>query len=73
MNRVRVNSVYTFRPVLIDRADSALMARISAGDRVRVINLYGCPRANTMGHCHVADATTGRFIALVCCNSLVKS
>jgi hypothetical protein len=37
---------------------------------VRVVNLPGCPRANTMGHCHVACPETGRFIGLVCAASL---
>jgi len=38
---------------------------------VQVVNLRGCPKANTMGHCHVNDAD-GRFAGLVCTSSLVK-
>lgn len=33
---------------------------------------HGCPRNGTMGHCFVADATTGRFYGLVLVNSLQK-
>jgi ornithine cyclodeaminase/alanine dehydrogenase-like protein (mu-crystallin family) len=26
---------------------------------------FGCPKNGTLGHCYVADATTGQFIGLV--------
>ena len=65
--RVRVNSLYTYNPVLLDRMANL---PINKGDIVRVTNLHGCPPANTMGQCYVADPETGRFIGLVCCNSL---
>jgi hypothetical protein len=42
---------------------------MKAGDVVRVVNLPGCPRANTMGHCHVAHLD-GTFAGLVCTSSL---
>ena len=32
----------------------------------------GCPKNGTMGHCFVADATTGKFIGLVLLASLTK-
>ena len=64
--RVRVGSLYEYNAVPIDR-DVA----IPDGAIVRVINLYGAPPANTMNHCYVAVPDTGRFIAMVCCNSLV--
>jgi hypothetical protein len=34
-----------------------------------VVNLPGCPPANTMGHCHVYRLN-GTFAGLVLCNSL---
>jgi len=66
--RVRANSVYYYVPNLLDRCDA--LTTLKSGDTVRVVNLYGCPKANTMGHCHVADPSTGQFIGLVHCNSL---
>lgn len=65
MTRVRVNGLYWFDPVPIDRYTPCVRGTV-----VRVINLRGCPPANTMGHCYIEDATTGEFIRLVCCNSL---
>lgn len=69
-NRVRVNSVYIYEPVMLDRIDGR--TGLKAGDKVRVINLPGCPKANTMGHCYVANPETGKFIGMVCTNSLRK-
>jgi hypothetical protein len=51
--RVKVNATYRYNPVLLDRVDGR--TDLQKGDLVRVVNLPGCPRANTMGHCHVAD------------------
>ena len=69
-NKVRVNGIYVYDPVLLDRFDSRTSLR--KGDMVKVVNLPGCPSANTMGHCHVVNPETAKFIGLVCCNSLVK-
>jgi hypothetical protein len=66
--RVRVNSLYVFEPVLWDVLDAK--TDLSKGDVVRVVNLRGCPPANTMNHCHVANPYTGEFIGMVHCNSL---
>ena len=66
--RVRAGQLYRYNPVLIDRIDGR--TNLQKGTIVRVVNLPGCPKANTMGHCHVADPETGKFIGLVCCNSL---
>ena len=66
--RVRVNSVYYYVPNLLDRCDAR--TELKSGDTVRVVNLHGCPTANTMGHCHVANPSTGQFIGLVHVNSL---
>ena len=62
--RVRVNSLYRFQPVLLDAS-----VPLEQGTIVRVINLYGCPKANTMGHCYI-EHIGGQFIQLVCTNSL---
>lgn len=67
--RVRVNSIYRFEACLLDVID----ARDNTPERgqiVRVINCHGCPPANAMGHCYVANAVTGEFIGLVCTASL---
>lgn len=66
--RVRANTTYRYNPTLLDVVDGR--TTLKTGDLVRVVNLPGCPRANTMGHCHVADPVSGQFIGLVCCNSL---
>jgi hypothetical protein len=66
--RVRVNTVYIYHPNLLDRIDGR--TNLKSGDQVRVVNLPGCPKANTMNHCYVADLNTGEFIGLVHCNSL---
>jgi len=69
--RVRVNSVYTFTPCLLD---IAMPQHYSAtkGQRVRVVNLPGAPPANTMGQCHIVDAETDTFLGMVSTASLVK-
>ena len=69
--KVRVGSLYAYKPVGFDLFDPC--TNLTDGEIVRVINLHGCPRANTMGHCHVAypDALAGDFIGLVLCNSLI--
>lgn len=66
-NRVRVNMLYRFEPVMIDALHPPVDCE--PGQIVRVVNLPGCPRANTMGHCHVAHLG-GQFAGLVCVNSL---
>ena len=67
--RVRVNSIYTYDPVMFDILDGR--TGLKKGDTVRVINVHGCPKANTMGHCYVGAVVTGKFIGMVCTNSLV--
>ena len=56
-----------FRIDYLGRKDGR--TNLQDGQMVRVVNLYGCPKANTMGHCHVQDMN-GRFAGLVHCNSL---
>ena len=64
ITRVRVNSLYRFHAVFIDRD-----VPCENGSIVRVINMPGCPKANTMNHCYI-EHLGGEFIQLVCCNSL---
>ena len=64
--RVRVNKEYRFEPVPFDVLNPPFGA--APGDVVRVVNLPGCPRANTMGMCHVEK--DGKFAGMVCTNSL---
>jgi hypothetical protein len=66
--KVRAGQVLIYHPNLLDRIDGR--TALKSGDTVRVVNLPGCPRANTMGHCHVEDVNTGAFIGLVHTNSL---
>jgi len=68
MKRVRVNNVYVYNPAGMDLWDAR--TDLKEGTMVRVIDLPGCPRANVMGHCHVAHPETGRFIGLVFTASL---
>jgi len=68
MARVTVNSEYNYNPVGLDVFDSR--TGLKKGDKVKVVNLHGCPPANTMGHCHVT--LNGKFAGLVLCNSLTK-
>jgi len=67
--RVRVNSVYVYSPNLLDKCDAR--TNLKDGELVRVVNLHGAPKANTMGHCYVVrvDAPE-QFVGLVHCNSL---
>jgi hypothetical protein len=74
IRRVRAGARYIYNPVLMDRTSPALSFAIGTclkpGDVVRVINLPGAPKANTMGQCHI-ETEEGVFAGMVCCNSLV--
>jgi len=69
--KVRLHAVYTFRPVALDRLLSQHHDAVD-GQRVKVIQLPGAPRPNTIGHAHIADARTGAFLGMVATASLVK-
>lgn len=72
MNRkVHVGACYFYVPVLLDRIHPPHNAA-PFGSEVRVINLPGAPKANTMGHCYVQCKDTKAFAGLVCTNSLLK-
>ena len=67
--RVRVNSTYRFNPVMMDIIHPVNHGLVK-GDIVKVANLYGCPKANTMGNCYVLK--DGKFMGMVRTNSLEK-
>ena len=72
--RVKAKSVYIFRPSIWDSIDPPVGVRrgeLKPGDSVRVVNMPGCPRANTMGHCHV-ETIGGLFAGLVSTDSLER-
>ena len=74
MNKVRVGSIYKYEPVGIDRFNPPV-GNPQEGDLLKVVNLFGCPPANTMGHCYVNFVDTGdnkKFAGMVCTNSLIK-
>ncbi len=64
--KVQAGREYIFYPNLLDRIDGR--TKLVPGDIVTVVNLFGCPRANTMGHAHVEHS--GHFAGLVHTNSL---
>ena len=51
--RVKVNSIYRFEANGWDTFDAKHGGYLKNGDLVKVVNLYGCPPANTMGQCYV--------------------
>lgn len=69
--KVRAGSKYYFYPVGLDSWSPANQG-LTPGEQVTVVNLPGCPRANTMGHCHVNKAD-GTFGGLVLTNSLSRT
>lgn len=68
--KVKVNCKYRYNPVFIDRYHPAIPGMLQPGDIVKVVNIYGCPKANVMNHCYVEK--DGKFAGMVCCNSLEK-
>lgn len=65
--RVKANATYIFSPNMLDKIDGR--TDLQDGEEVRVVNLPGCPKANTMQHAHV-QRLDGTFAGLVHCNSL---
>ncbi len=71
--RVIAGHTYHYVPVMLDKLHPPLavgLGHLQFGDIVRVVNLPGCPRANTMGHAHF-DVNGGGFGGLCCTNSLL--
>jgi hypothetical protein len=66
--KVRANTEYIYYPNVLDKIDGR--TTLLPGDIVKVVNLPGCPKANTMQHAHVT--LNGQFAGLVHCNSLHK-
>lgn len=67
--KVRLHQVYVYDPVMWDRLDPK--TDLQKGEEVRVIQMPGAPKPNTMNHCHV-ERLNGDFAGLVHCNSLHK-
>jgi len=68
--KVRVNATYIYHACGWDRFHACQGNDLANGTKVRVINLYGAPKANTMGQCYVADIETGKFLCMVSTSSL---
>ena len=66
--KVRVGARYVYRPVLFDKLNPPV--DLQPGEECTVVNLPGCPRANTMGMCHVNNSR-GTFGGMVVTNSLI--
>jgi len=64
---VKPNHVYIYSPNLLDQIDGR--TDLKDGEEVRVINLLGAPKCNTMHHAHV-QRLDGTFAGLVHTNSL---
>lgn len=67
--KVRVNSVYTFRRSFADAVMREHCPFVADGQRVRVVNLPGAPKCNTLGQAHIATVE-GRFLGMCSTNSL---
>ena len=64
---VKPNHVYIYSPNLLDQIDGR--TDLKDGEEVKVINLPGAPKCNTMHHAHV-QRLDGSFAGLVHTNSL---
>lgn len=64
--RVKVGARYVYNPVPFDQWNPPFDCQ--PGAIVKVVNLPGCPKANSMGMCHIER--NGRFAGMVCTNSL---
>ena len=73
-HRVRAGCKYRYVPVPIDEITPPFGVEdgnLTSDDIVKVVNKYGCPKANTMGHCHI-ETLSGHFLGLVHTNSLKR-
>jgi hypothetical protein len=72
--KVRVNATYRFEPNGWDTLrPCAGTLDLKPGDLVQVINLPGCPPANTMGQCYVRlVGDSSKAFKMVSTGSLVK-
>ena len=69
--RVVVGREYRYEPVQLDVMYRVPVGSLQAGDIVTVIEVPGCPAANTMGMCYVSK--DGEFCGAVMTNSLQPS
>ena len=69
--KVRANTKYKYQPNGWDIYDKAPLNDLQPGDIVKVVNKYGCPKANTMGQCYVEK--DGVFRGMVSTGSLTKN
>ena len=69
MDKVRKGQRVVYRPVGLDIYDAR--TNLLPGQVVRVCHPHGCPKPNTMGHCHV-ETLDGQFVGLVLVASLQK-
>lgn len=65
-NKVKVGKFYKYEACGWDIFDAK--TTLQNGDIVQVVNKFGCPPANTMGHCYVNK--DGQFMGLVATGSL---
>lgn len=71
MSNRTYTTVYRLEPAgLLDQMSERVL--VHAGEEVRKVQPYGCPRNGTMGMCYVERIDTGEFIGLVNLASLVK-
>lgn len=63
MAKVRVGKIYEYSKSGFDWLDSKTPV-IVKGTKIKVVNLPGCPPANTMGQCYVQDLS-GNFIGMI--------
>ena len=73
--RVRANGIYRFTAGNFMDRNAKLTdgCPLEAGDLVQVINLPGCPPANTMGQCYVRlVGDSSKAFAMVSTSSLEK-
>jgi hypothetical protein len=68
--RVTVGKIYHYSPNGWDSIFPVGAEKLTLGQQVKVINLPGAPKANTMGQCYVADVNTGKFLCMVSTGSL---
>lgn len=67
--KVSTNAIYVYNAAGYDVFDSR--TNLQNGEKVRVVQLPGCPKPNTMGHAHV-ERLNGDFVGIVYCSSLSR-
>jgi hypothetical protein len=70
VEKARRAKKYRYEPVLFD---ATRVDYVIPGQVVIKVQPHGCPRNGTMGMCYVGEADTGKFLGMVCLNSLVPA